>query len=87
MFSRISKVFCCVLIAQICSSCSSVQNNVETAGNTASHEESYITAKTLPKKTIIKTIIAKNTLAADIGYNNSEENSTLGFIKNVYSNW
>ena len=82
MFGRISKIFCCVLIAQICSSCSSGRNNVEVASNTVFYKENYI--KVLPQKTIKRTIIAKNTLA-DIGYSHNEENSTLGFIKNVYN--
>ena len=89
MFSRLMVILCCVCTALVYSGCC---RSCSARAQLASEENAISAQAQFPQqlnnshnKTIKRHIIANNTLA-DIGYN-QEENSTLGFIKNIYNSW
>jgi len=86
MFGRISRVVCYIFIALICGSCSPAVNiSSNTDSNDGSNIRSVKIQDDTRHRTIKNTIVAKNTVT-NVGYS-QEENSTLGFIKSVYTNW
>jgi hypothetical protein len=95
MFRTISRVFCCILVVQMLASCTptgKVGKDVYPVANNSSFidYESLLAIKERSKsktaaKNPVRILVAKNTVA-DLGYNRGE-NSTFGFIKNIYKSW